>query len=160
MRFLYIDRMTRVERGKSISGTKTFPLSEAYLKGHFSKAPLIPGSLLIEAMAQIAGWLVVYSYDFKTSCVISIMEEVRVPAGLRPGAAVQVHGEMTDTNRRGSLCRAWVEQDGETIAEGGRLVFSHFKTKDPAWLIQQFRCHGWLDGEVALALPAPPGGSP
>ncbi|MEE9240835.1 MAG: hypothetical protein V3U53_06580, partial [bacterium] len=126
IRFLYFDRIIEFEPGKKVSGRKTFPLSEAYLKGHFSRKPLIPGSILIEAMAQITGWLVVCTYQCETSCVISLINDVEVPADLPPGTTVDIHGEIVDTNRKGSLCRAHVEKDGETIASAGRFIFPHF----------------------------------
>ena len=71
MRFLFFDQIREMVRGERVVGVKTFPLSEAYLNAHFNRAPIVPGSILIEAMAQITGWLVIYTYDFKISCVIS-----------------------------------------------------------------------------------------
>jgi len=153
LRFLYFDRLLEVERGVRIRGVKTFPLSEAYFKGHFSRAPVVPGTVLIEAMAQITGWLVVYSHGFETSCVISLIDDVTVPADLRPGATVEIEGRIVDTNKQGSLCAASVEQGGETIARAGRFIFPHFPSEDPDGLRQRFRDYGWLeprwDGEAS-----------
>ena len=95
MRFLLFDQIKEAARGERIVGLKTFPLSEACLNGHFSRAPRVPGSMLIEAMAQIAGWLVVYTHDFETSCVISLIDDVEVASDLRPGAALAPTPEPT-----------------------------------------------------------------
>ena len=78
LRFLFFDQIKEVVRGERIVGVKTFPLTEAYLNSHFSRAPRVPGSVLIEAMAQITGWLVVYTHDFRTSCVISLIDDAEV----------------------------------------------------------------------------------
>lgn len=145
MRFLYFDRITEVESGKRVSGVKTFPLSEAYLKGHFTRVPLIPGSILIEAMAQIAGWLIVYTHKCETACVISLINNVKVPIDLRAGTTVNIHGEMLETDKRWSRCRAWVERDGETIASAERFLFPHFKEPYPKEITQRFRNLGWLE---------------
>ncbi len=145
MRFLYFDRITEVESGKRVRGVKTFPLSEAYLKGHFSRRPLVPGSIQIEAMAQITGWLVVYTHRCETSCVISLIDDIKVPTDLRAGTTVEIEGEIMNTNEQASLCRAWVELEGERIASAERFVFPHFKEPDPEGLARRFRDMGWLE---------------
>jgi hypothetical protein len=96
-------------------------------------------------MAQITGWLVVCTYRCETSCVISLINDVKVPADLRPGTTVDIHGEMMDTNKQGSLCRAYVELEGEIIASADRFIFPHFKEPNPEMLAQRFRDTGWLE---------------
>ncbi len=144
MRFLFFDQIKEVVRGERIVGAKTFPLSEAYLNAHFRRAPRVPGSILIEAMAQITGWLVVYTYDFKTSCVISLIDDVEVASDLRPGVSVEIHGEIIDTNEQASLCRARVEKDGVPVARAERFVYPHFPNDEPEALKERFRSYGWL----------------
>jgi len=144
LRFLFFDRIKEVVRGERIVGVKTFPLTEAYLNAHFSRAPRVPGSVLIEAMAQITGWLVVYTHDFKTSCVISLIDDAEVTSDLRPGVTVEIHGEIVDTNERASLCRARVEKDGAPVARAERFVYPHFPNDDPEGLKERFRNYGWL----------------
>ena len=144
MRFLFFDQIKDVVRGERIVGVKTFPLTEAYLNGHFSRAPRVPGSVLIEAMAQIAGWLVVYTHDFRTSCVISLIDDAEVTSDLRPGVTVEIHGEIIDTNERASLCRARIEKDGAPVARAERFVYPHFPNDDPEGLRERFRNYGWL----------------
>ncbi len=131
-------------RGERIVGVKTFPLTEAYLNAHFSRVPRVPGSILIEAMAQITGWLVIYTYDFKTSCVISLIDDVEVASDLRPGITLEIHGEIIDTNERASLCRARIEKDGVSVARAERFVYPHFPNDDPEGLKERFRRYGWL----------------
>jgi len=144
LRFLFFDRIKEVVRGERIVGVKTFPLTEAYLNAHFSRAPRVPGSVLIEAMAQITGWLVVYTHDFKTSCVISLIDDAEVTSDLRPGVTVEIHGEIVDTNERASLCRARVEKDGAPVARAERFVYPHFPNDDPEGFKERFRNYGWL----------------
>jgi 3-hydroxyacyl-[acyl-carrier-protein] dehydratase len=146
MRFLFFDRVLEAECGKRIRAVKTFPLSEPFLNGHYARAPRVPATLLLEAMCQAAGWLVLYSYGFEVSCVISLAEDVRLTPDLRPGAAVEIVGEILDTNPRATLARARVEEGGQEIAGAGRLIFPHFPTADPAGMERRFRAYGWLDG--------------
>ena len=42
------------------------------MRRHFSKKALVPGVIMIEAMAQVLGWLVIYSHDFRISAVMSL----------------------------------------------------------------------------------------
>ncbi|MBI3126189.1 MAG: hypothetical protein HYZ11_01120 [Candidatus Tectomicrobia bacterium] len=146
MRFLFFDRVLEAERGKRIRAVKTFPLSEPFLNGHFTRAPRVPAALLLETMCQAAGWFVLYSYGFEVSCVISLAENVRLTPDLRPGAAVEVVGEIVDTNTRATLAQARIEENGGVIASAERLIFPHFPTANPGEMERHFRAYGWLEG--------------
>jgi 3-hydroxyacyl-[acyl-carrier-protein] dehydratase len=125
MRFLYYDRVDNIDKGKSITGVKTFTLSEEFFRKHFTKQALVPGVIYIEAMAQLLGWLIIYSHDFKLSAIMSLVEDVTVAPGMRPGFKAEIHGEIISTSRRDSLGRAWMTVDGETVASMNRIIYSH-----------------------------------
>jgi 3-hydroxyacyl-[acyl-carrier-protein] dehydratase len=125
MRFLYYDRVANIDKGKSITGVKTFTLSEEFFRKHFTKQALVPGVIYIEAMAQLLGWLIIYSHDFKLSAIMSLVEDVTVAPGMRPGFKAEIHGEIISTSRRDSLGRAWMTVDGETVASMNRIIYSH-----------------------------------
>ncbi len=55
--FLLVDRVVEVEEGKSIVGYKNVTINEPFFNGHFPVRPIMPGVLIIEAMAQISGIL-------------------------------------------------------------------------------------------------------
>ncbi|WP_372973004.1 3-hydroxyacyl-ACP dehydratase FabZ [Marinobacter sp.] len=55
--FLLVDRVVEVEAGKSIVGYKNVTFNEPYFTGHFPGKPIMPGVLIIEAMAQVSGIL-------------------------------------------------------------------------------------------------------
>lgn len=143
MRFLYIDRILGVERGVRAHALKTFALSEAFFQGHYSRKPIVPGAIILEALAQITGWLIVYTHDFNKSCVISLAQDVRLPAELAPGATLEIHGEILDTGEKGSLAKAYATLDGEVVAECGRFIYAHFANARPEALREEFRAYGW-----------------
>lgn len=55
--FLLVDRIVEVEKGVSIAGYKNVTINEPFFTGHFPVKPIMPGVLIIEAMAQVSGIL-------------------------------------------------------------------------------------------------------
>ena len=55
--FLMVDRVLSVEKGKSIKALKNVTINEPFFMGHFPRRPVMPGVLMLEAMAQTAGLL-------------------------------------------------------------------------------------------------------
>ena len=53
--FLLVDRIIDLQPGKSITGIKNVTFNEPFFQGHFPGQPIMPGVLIIEAMAQVAG---------------------------------------------------------------------------------------------------------
>ena len=145
MRFLYYDAVTHIEKGKSIIGVKTFSLSEEFLRGHYKKIARVPAVIMIEAMAQLLGWLIIFSHDFRLSPIMSLLEEVTVTPHLRPGFKAVIHGEMVSSSKRDSLGKARMYVDGKVIASVERMIYSHVYTDHREDLIQLFRYYSGLD---------------
>jgi beta-hydroxyacyl-ACP dehydratase FabZ len=55
--FLFVDRITELELGKRVVGIKNVSINEPFFQGHFPGNPVMPGVLIIEAMAQVGGVL-------------------------------------------------------------------------------------------------------
>ena len=147
MRFLYYDRIIKIEKGKSITGTKAFPLSEEFFRRHFTKKAVVPGVIYLEAMAQLLGWLVIYSHDFKLSAIMSLVEGVRLPAGLRPGFTAEIQAELLSTSRRDSLGKARILVAGDEVASVERLIFSHVPNVDRNELMARFSYYSGIPVE-------------
>ena len=147
MRFLFLDRITQIEKGKSIEAVKTFALTEEFHRKHFSKIALVPGVVFIESMAQALGWLINYSHDFKLLAIMSLLDGVKVPSRLRPGFAARVRAEIVSTSARDSIGKAWVETEGGSdIASIDRIIYTHAQSSDPEELLKWFRyCSGSQD---------------
>ena len=144
MRLLFYDRVIKIEKGKSITGLKTFALSEEFHRKHFEKIALVPGVVFIEAMAQLLGWLIVYSFDFKISSIMSLIEDITLPAQLRPGFIAEIRGEIVSSSKRDSLGRAEVHVDGKPVAVMNRIIYSHFDEVDPEALKTRFEYYSGL----------------
>jgi len=144
MRFLYYDSVIHLEKDKSITGVKTFTLSEEFLRGHYKKVALVPPVIMIEAMAQLLGWLIIYSHDFHLMPIMSLIEDVTLTPHLRPGFKAEIHGQIVSSSKRDSLGKAQIYVDGKVIASVGRIIYSHIHQVISEDLTQLFRYYGGL----------------
>ncbi|MEM5788668.1 MAG: hypothetical protein AAGU11_15260 [Syntrophobacteraceae bacterium] len=148
MRLLLYDRITKLVPGESITGVKTFSLSEECFRRHFKKEALIPGVMYIEAMAQLLGWLVIRTHDFKYSAVMSLIEDVAVAPALRPGICAEISARLVSTSSRDSLGSARITVDGREIASIGRIIYVQSARANPDQLRALFHYYGgWNPAE-------------
>ncbi len=150
MRFLLYDRVTRLVPERVIEGVKTFSLAEAFVQGHFHRQPLVPGALLIEAMAQLLGWLVIASRDFQQLAMLSIVEGARVDPGLRPGFRGEIEAELVSLSSTDALGKARMRAGGVTVASAERVIYTLTGGLERRILVDTFcYCSGWAlaDGD-------------
>ncbi len=92
--FLMIDAVRDLQRGQSAVGVKNVSIGEPYFQGHFPPEPIMPGVLLIEAMAQTAAVLVVHTLDLidKGKLVYFMtIDNTRFRKKVVPGDVVELH---------------------------------------------------------------------
>ena len=92
--FLMIDRCVNVVEGKSIVGIKNVTINEPFFMGHFPNHPVMPGVLIVEAMAQAAGTLVVHTMgDQAHGKVVYFMsiESAKFRKPVVPGDVLAIH---------------------------------------------------------------------
>lgn len=85
--FLFIEKLTEIVPGESAVGWKTVSYNDPYFRGHFPDYPVMPGVLIIEALAQTAGALVMHSLGATKSNVVYFMtiDKARFRRPVRPG---------------------------------------------------------------------------
>ena len=118
--FLMVDRVVDIVPGKSIVAAKNVSANEAYFQGHFPGHPVMPGVLILEALAQAGGILAWESVSDEERIWILYLvgiEEARFKQIVRPGDQLMLHVELV--KRRRSLWRftARAEVDGKIAAE-------------------------------------------
>jgi len=96
--FLLVDRIVEIELGKRIVGIKNVTYNEPFFPGHFPGRPIMPGVLIVEAMAQTAGVLVFKSMpeeDQKRSVFFLGMDNVKFRKPVIPGDQLRLELEIT-----------------------------------------------------------------
>jgi len=117
--FLLVDRILELERGKRVVGLKNVTINEPFFEGHFPGHPIMPGVLIIEAMAQVGGMLLLGSVEDPDTKVVYFMslDNVKFRRPVKPGD--QLRFELDLTQIRGMVCkmRGVAKVDGEVVAE-------------------------------------------
>jgi UDP-3-O-[3-hydroxymyristoyl] N-acetylglucosamine deacetylase/3-hydroxyacyl-[acyl-carrier-protein] dehydratase len=117
--FLLVDRILEIEPMKRIVGLKNVTINEPFFQGHFPGHPIMPGVLIIEAMAQVGGMLLMGTLDDPESKVVYFMslDNVKFRRPVRPGD--QIRFELDVQQIRGRICkmRGVGYVDGEVVAE-------------------------------------------
>jgi 3-hydroxyacyl-[acyl-carrier-protein] dehydratase len=138
VRFLLFDRVTAFEPGRRLEAVKCFSMQDEALKEHFPRRPLVPGSLVLEAMLQTTGFIVMHTSGYKVLPLFSMLEDCALPPSLPPGTLMHVTGELLSSNPKGSMGRCEARVDGAVVASIGRVLFAHFPTPDEAGLRRMF----------------------
>ena len=87
--FLLVDRVTELEKGKRIKALKNVTINEPFFTGHFPQRPVMPGVLMVEALAQAAGLLAFATLDItldeKTVFYFAGIDSARFKRPVEPG---------------------------------------------------------------------------
>ena len=135
MRFFLIDRITRWEVNASAEAVKNVTLSEDFFDDHFPRRPLMPGVLMIEGMAQLAGLLLEASLAASCECdakaLLTVLERTKFREMIRPGDTLLYRAEVMSVNPNGGKAAAQATCNGRLAVSTG-LVFAFKEVADPA----------------------------
>jgi UDP-3-O-[3-hydroxymyristoyl] N-acetylglucosamine deacetylase/3-hydroxyacyl-[acyl-carrier-protein] dehydratase len=117
--FLLVDRILEIEEKKRIVGLKNVTINEPFFQGHFPGHPIMPGVLIIEAMAQVGGMLLLGSVPDPDTKVVYFMslDNVKFRRPVKPGD--QLRFELDVVQLRGTVVkmRGVGKVDGEVVVE-------------------------------------------
>jgi 3-hydroxyacyl-[acyl-carrier-protein] dehydratase len=118
--FLLVDRMVDVLLGESAIGIKNVTMNEPFFQGHFPQAPVMPGVLIVECMAQTAGVLVVETLGPHARgklVYFMTIENAKFRKPVVPGDQLRVH--VQKERARGNIWKfnALAKVDGKVVAE-------------------------------------------
>lgn len=124
MRWLWIDRFVEFAGGKSARAVKNLSLAEDHFRDHFPGYPVMPGSLILEGLAQTGGILAGEANDFREKVVLAKVADARFHRDARPGEQLVFDVELLDLRKEGASVRGRVTSGDELIAEA-ELMFAH-----------------------------------
>jgi 3-hydroxyacyl-[acyl-carrier-protein] dehydratase len=124
VRYFLVDRIDELKHFSYALGTKCISLSEECFDEHFPGHPVYPGSLLIEAMAQLGGALLEISLrqelDYCPRCVLSSVKS-KFRDFVRPGDTLALRAEVASRHEESALVRATGTRGAERVCEAELL---------------------------------------
>lgn len=117
--FLLIDRVTDMEQGKWAEAVKCVTVNEPFFQGHFPGRPIMPGGLIMEALAQTGAVAILSEAENRGKLVVfGGIKNCRFKRQVVPGDVLTLYCELTE--RRGPIGygKAVAKVDGEIAAQG------------------------------------------
>lgn len=123
--FLFVDRVIEIEPGKKGIGVKNVTINDGFFQGHFPQKPVMPGVVMIEAMAQTAGVVVLTSgaHNGKVALFMSI-SDVKFRKVVYPGDQLLMEVEIIRDRERTAHVKGVGRVDGEVAIEAD-MMFSY-----------------------------------
>ncbi|KMS61241.1 3-hydroxyacyl-[acyl-carrier-protein] dehydratase [Sphingobium wenxiniae] len=130
---LLVDRVVSLVPGSAIHAVKAVSANEPFFQGHFPTRPIMPGVLIVEAMAQAAGVLAVETMQLANSgklVYFMSIDGAKFRSPVEPGCLLDLHVEITQS--RGAICKfagkAMIE--GKLVAEANFVAMISDPPKD------------------------------
>lgn len=123
--FLLVDRVIELEVGKRLVALKNVTINEPYFEGHFPGEPVMPGVLIIEALAQAGGILVAHSRDVpgRPLVMLASIRNARFRRPVRPGDQLRLEIEAVSVRSLAPRVRARALVD-ESVAAEAEIMFA------------------------------------
>lgn len=117
--FLLVDRVTELIPGKSAKGYKNVTINEPFFQGHFPGRPIMPGVLILEALAQLGAVILLGSEENKGRLALFTgIDKVRFRRQVVPGDQLQLEAELIRMRRLMGKAAVRALVDDEPAAEG------------------------------------------
>jgi beta-hydroxyacyl-ACP dehydratase FabZ len=118
-----VDRILELEKGVRVVGLKNVTMNEPFFQGHYPGHPVMPGVMIVEAMAQVAGFMILGEENTGKIPLFTSIDGFKFRRPVVPGDQLRIEAEMLKQRRSLAkvYCRALVNE--EIVAEG-ELMFT------------------------------------
>ena len=129
MKFNLIDRIEHLSAERVVA-VKYVSLAEEYLADHFPTFPVMPGVLMLQALAEAGAWLLRLTEDYRHSVIVPReVKNVKYGTFMEPGRQMAIAVEMTDDDGSLATFKGKGELDGQT-AVSARLTLARYNLRD------------------------------
>ena len=130
MRWYWVDKFIEFNSGESAKAVKNVSLAEEHLHDHFPGFPVMPGSLMIEGMAQTGGILLGETNDFKYNVILDKVPKVEFHSWACPGDQLIYSATLIDVRDEGGSVTVTATV-GERLVAEAEIMFVHLTSDDP-----------------------------
>ncbi|MCC7424182.1 MAG: beta-hydroxyacyl-ACP dehydratase [Planctomycetaceae bacterium] len=132
MRWIWIDRFLELQSGVQARAVKNVTMAEEHLHDHYPGFPVMPGSLMLEGMAQTGGILLGEKNQFKHIVILAKVPNITFHSEVVPGDQVIYTAKLVDARDEGGTveCTATV---GERLVAEAEIMFAHLDQSDPTF---------------------------
>lgn len=128
--FLMVDKMLEIEDNKRAVGLKNVTINEPFFQGHYPGNPIMPGAMMMEAMAQVGGIMIMASRKGeKLVPFLAGIEKFRFKKPVSPGDTIIFEVEMIGGRGNMGKVKGIAKVDGKVVAQG-EMSFALFPEKE------------------------------
>jgi 3-hydroxyacyl-[acyl-carrier-protein] dehydratase len=124
MRWIWIDRFTAFESGKTATAVKCLSSAEDPFGEHFPHFPVMPAPLILEGLAQTGGILVGEANQFREKVVLAKVPTAKFHREAMPGETLTYTADLVDLRPEGAVVRGRVTSGDEPVADA-EIFFAH-----------------------------------
>lgn len=129
MRWYWVDKFIEFNSGESAKAVKNVSLAEEHLHDHFPGFPVMPGSLMIEGMAQTGGILLGEKNDFEHNVILAKVPKVEFHSWACPGDQLIYSATLEEAREEGGVVSV-IATVGERLVAEAEIVFVHLSSDD------------------------------
>jgi 3-hydroxymyristoyl/3-hydroxydecanoyl-(acyl carrier protein) dehydratase len=135
-RWLLVDRIDELVAGERVTGAKRFAADERFFEDHFPGFPVVPGVLLLEALAQLSGKLIGYTVRLERGDwpfpILSMMNGVKFRRFVKPEQTVLLEGKLVALRDEMAHVKVRARVDGKVTTQADQIfVFNAVPLDDP-----------------------------
>jgi len=117
MRFLMVDRICELERGKRARGIKNISWDDDFLEEIFPDIPVFSPIIATEAAAQLVSWIIIEAKDFTVKPVITVVDSYICNGHIMPGDQLELEGEIESLSEESALAHSRILLNGKPVIE-------------------------------------------